>query len=86
MSESRAVEHRVAHSTNDRMVAGQKSDVVSFEKRASNVGSTTAKPEIMYSASNWVSAMEKQKAISAAVDRNRRRCETLAATSSDGVI
>lgn len=37
-------------------------------------------------ASNWVSAMEKQKAISAAVDRNRRRCETLAATSSDGVI
>lgn len=49
LSERRAVKHSVEPSSSDRTVAGQKSDVSPFESFVSTVGSTTAKPDIMYS-------------------------------------
>lgn len=83
MSDRRAVKHKVEQSTSERTVAGQKSEVTPSVKRESSSGSTTANPEIMYSARSWVNPILKQNAISAAVDRNRRSLMTLAAYSDE---
>lgn len=73
MSEIRAKISKKALRINVSKAAGQKRPVMPASVLAfssNKFGSTTAKPEIKYSASNCVIAMEKQNPTSAAECRN----------------